>query len=302
MWGAMPNNRRTSQTSVDARFLAICRKGRIAGVRQDGCASEPRTQTQLNSLWNPVIRTVAVLLLLIVSVLLAFTSCGNGGGISAFGGPSGISIAYNQVPPSPLSTGAQAMVIASVANDSTDMGVDWNVSCSSAKCGSFGPVHTASGAPTTFTAPASLPPGNSVNITAASTADKTKTVTVTVTLAGPPVAITLAQPPPSSLQTGAATSLIATVTNDLSNLGVDWTVSCQSASCGSLSLTHTVSGTATIFTAPAAVPAGNAVTITATQNQDRHRGCTHHQHDGHSFRYPNATAAFFSANGCSGDD
>src|SRR5262252_5597227 len=104
MWGAMPNNHRTSQESVHAGFLATCRNSRIAGARQGGCASEPRTRTRLNSLPRPAIRTVA--LLVVASALLVLTSCGNGGGVPAFTGPNGILVTYNQVPPSPLQVGA----------------------------------------------------------------------------------------------------------------------------------------------------------------------------------------------------
>jgi len=55
-------------------------------------------------------------------------------------------------------------------------------------CGSFSPTQTASGVPTTFTAPTAVQAGNTVTITATSTSDPTKndTETVTVTATAPP--------------------------------------------------------------------------------------------------------------------
>lgn len=68
-------------------------------------------------------------------------------------------------------------------NDSTAQGVDWTVTCAiTGACGSLAPAHTDSGAPTTYTAPSTVPTGNSVTITATSTADKTKSASEIVTI------------------------------------------------------------------------------------------------------------------------
>ena len=71
--------------------------------------------------------------------------------------------------------------------------------------------------------------------------------------------------PSRSVQSGSF-SVAATVAGDPNNPagGVDWTVTCGSTQCGSFTSTHTVSGAATTFTAPSAVPTGGTVTITAT--------------------------------------
>ncbi|MEI9979608.1 MAG: hypothetical protein WDN23_11525 [Edaphobacter sp.] len=73
--------------------------------------------------------------------------------------------------------------------------------------------------------------------------------TVTVSLSGQP----------ASLTTGATASITATVS---SGAGVTWT--CATSPCGSFSSTTTASGTATVYTAPSAVPASGTVTVTAT--------------------------------------
>jgi hypothetical protein len=70
----------------------------------------------------------------------------------------------------------------------------------------------------------------------------------------------------SSLAVGATTSITATVTNDSANAGVKWTVSCSS--CGSVSPTSTLSGAATVYTAPSTVPSPATVTVTATSVTD----------------------------------
>jgi hypothetical protein len=72
---------------------------------------------------------------------------------------------------------------------------------------------------------------------------------------------------PTTLATSATVSLTAAVTNDSQNKGATW--SCAPASsCGSFSPTSTASGTATVYTAPSAIPTGGTVTVTATSVTD----------------------------------
>src|SRR5208282_1301703 len=67
------------------------------------------------------------------------------------------------------------------------------------------------------------------------------------------VVIGFSQAPPAVLQTSTVTALDAVVSNDTSNAGVDWTVTCGGSDCGSFSPTHTASGVSTNYTAPATV-------------------------------------------------
>ena len=78
------------------------------------------------------------------------------------------------------------------------------------------------------------------------------------------VSVSLATVPPTSMNEGATAAIAASVSNDSSNLGVDW--SCTPAgSCGTFSPAHTASGANATFTAPGV--AGNVViTATATSN------------------------------------
>ncbi len=109
-----------------------------------------------------------------------------------------------------------------------------------------------------------------MTITATSTADNTKLANAnTVTITALVVLVSFTTAPPSSLVVSGTANVTASVSNDPLNKGVDWTVTCGSAgACGSFNPTHTASGAATVYTAPAGVPTGNTVTITATSTAD----------------------------------
>jgi hypothetical protein len=84
----------------------------------------------------------------------------------------------------------------------------------------------------------------------------------------PSVSIAFVTSPPSSVATGATAQIAATVSNDSSAAGVNWSITCGSSQCGTLSASHTASGVATTYTAPSAVPNPAEVTITATAVAD----------------------------------
>jgi hypothetical protein len=117
------------------------------------------------------------------------TGCGGSGGSSGSGGstppppPPAISVALNPVPPTSLASGTTTSLIAVVSNDSKTAGVTWSVTCGSAQCGSFAPTSTASGAATTYTAPATPPSPVTVTVTATSVTDTTKTATAVISIA-----------------------------------------------------------------------------------------------------------------------
>jgi hypothetical protein len=97
--------------------------------------------------------------------------------------PPAIMIAFSTSypPPSALNTGATAGIAAVVTNDHA--GALVNFSCLPAgQCGSFNPNPVASNVPTTYQAPAVVPPGNSVTVTATSVTDSSKSVSATITI------------------------------------------------------------------------------------------------------------------------
>lgn len=84
--------------------------------------------------------------------------------------------------------------------------------------------------------------------------------TANVTNPPPPpaagISIAFQSAPPSALMVNAATPIAATVSNDSSNAGVDWVLTCQGGNCGTLLPPHTASGSPTTYTPPS-ILAGN---------------------------------------------
>src|SRR5229473_427548 len=212
------------------------------------------------------------LLVIGLAFSLAMIGCGGASSSSNGGGNSvAISVKLSTAPPTSLQTGATATIAATVSNDSANKGVTWSCAPSNA-CGSFTPTQTASGATTTYTAPASAPQGGSVTITAASVSDGTKTASANVAIitTAPAIAVRFTTVPSGeSIQTGATAVYAATVSNDSTNAGVTWSCS-PTGSCGSFNPALPNGGatyTAT-YTAPATVPQTNLLTITATSVAD----------------------------------
>jgi hypothetical protein len=105
------------------------------------------------------------------------------------------------------------------------------------------------------------------------------------------------QPALTALTAGQGTYMDVTITNDIALLGANWSVTCQSAlppgtplppgetedtSCGIFTPSHTLSGPipsyatsgagyVTFYTAPAAPPKGNTVTLYAASTSDPSR-------------------------------
>jgi len=196
---------------------------------------------------------------------LALAACGGGGGSNP---TQPITVALAGAPSS-LTVSGTTSISATVGNDPSNAGVTWSVTCGSQACGSFNPTSTQSGSPTTFQAPAAVPTGNTVTVVATSVTDTTKTASATITInAAAGISVSFASAPPATVVINSATSLTANVAGDSANAGVTWAVSCGSSTCGSFAPTSTASGSPTVYTAPAAIPTGNTVTIKATSVTD----------------------------------
>jgi|HubBroStandDraft_1064217.scaffolds.fasta_scaffold525588_1 hypothetical protein len=84
-------------------------------------------------------------------------------------------------PPTALATDATTGIAALVTNDPANAGVNW--SCVPVmQCGTFAPNPIASNVPTTYQAPATVPTGNAVTVTAISVTDPTKSVSAAITI------------------------------------------------------------------------------------------------------------------------
>jgi len=76
------------------------------------------------------------------------------------------------------------------------------------------------------------------------------------------VSIAFQPAPVKAISLNSTTTLTAVVSDDSSNAGVDWSLLCQTNSnCGTLSPSHTASGTAASYTPPAVI-SGNSQTFT----------------------------------------
>jgi hypothetical protein len=197
-----------------------------------------------------------------------------------------------------LTVGNGTYLDVTLTNDEGLLGADWTVTCGSAlppgtplppgqtidaSCGYFTPIHTASapvpayaqnadGIVTYYSAPTTPPKAGTVTLYASASADHSRFSTLTLVIAGQPisVAIVASISPPFTLPVTGTMSLIGTLSNDHTVGGgsISWSLSCQSSDCGSMSATKSTSGTAITYTAPASVPTGNTVTVTATSVTD----------------------------------
>ncbi len=191
--------------------------------------------------------------------------------------PIAITLSTTASLPATMNTGSAMALAASVSPSSNTSGVNWSASCGSTDCGSFSlsPAHTVSGSQIVYIAPATVPTGSTVTITAASgsTSPSNSAVAVTTIIAAPPPTPTIAfeQTPPASLVSGTQFSIAADVANDVAPGGVKWTVQCGSSTpggCGWFVPNQTASAVATVYTAPPVNSSGTSVTITATSVTD----------------------------------
>jgi dienelactone hydrolase len=146
---------------------------------------------------------------------------------------------------------------ATVGNDAANKGVAWtllqNETPCSTGCGDVSPSTTASGSPTTYTAPASLPANSTVTLTATSVADTSKSVIATITITAGSVKLV-----PANLNfgkgSGSSHPLEATLTDTGSFTLTINSITVAGTNPGDYSQTNTCGNS---------VSAGNSCTITA---------------------------------------
>ncbi|MGA3047201.1 MAG: hypothetical protein ABSD67_11295 [Terracidiphilus sp.] len=97
--------------------------------------------------------------------------------------PIAISVSFQSPLPASLQVNAAVSWIAVIKNDtSANPQVKWTVDCGGTSCGSFNPAVTSNYFATGYTAPASIPPDNTVTVTATSVTDPTKSASATITI------------------------------------------------------------------------------------------------------------------------
>lgn len=180
------------------------------------------------------------------------------GGISVLVAPSTASVAL----------GATYQFTASVANDTSNKGVNWqltqNGSACTPACGQLSATSTASGNPVTYTAPTTAPSSSSVTLTATSVAAPSASSYATISLqGGNSVSVS---PAYINLAVNATQTFTATVTGGSGSQAVNWKLTQNgkdcTPGCGSLSGSTTNTNNATVvYTAPSSAM---TVTLTAT--------------------------------------
>jgi hypothetical protein len=216
----------------------------------------------------------AVPLLVVLGTIAGLSGCGSQATLSPIPPPAKpTSVLFVAPPPTSLAVNASATIDASAIYP-TSIGngsslVTYTMSCGTpSACGTFS-ANDELGA-TTYTAPAAIPSGATVTVTATSVADTTKSASASITIVAPiPISVSFFAPPPASLEVNTTATLNAVIANDVSaNPEVKWTVTCSASACGSFSPTTTTSEQGAVYTAPASIPSGGSVTVTATSITD----------------------------------
>ena len=168
----------------------------------------------------------------------------------------------------------QTQAFIATVTGTPNTGVTWTLTQGGAACspgcGTISPTSTTSGAPTTYTAPATPPTQTgAVMLTATSAADTTISASATITI-GQSVSISVS-PTTANVGLSQTQAFTATVTGT-NNTGVNWTLTQGGTSCtpgcGTISPTSSASGAQVSYTAPATAPANATVTVTATSAAD----------------------------------
>ncbi len=216
-----------------------------------------------------------VVVLIGIGMIAGAFGCGTPGQLVPFTLPTlptkPSSILFVITPPGSLAINATTPLSAAIISNPTNAPIAWTATCGSANaCGSFSSTQTFSGGNTNYTAPSAIPSGAKVTVTATIVANSTQTASASITITPPqPITVGFEGVPPAFLQINAVASIAAQITNDTSaNPQVKWTVTCGTAPCGSFNPITTYNEAPTNYTAPAAIPSGSTVTVTATSVTD----------------------------------
>ena len=268
---------------------------------EDGMEKEIRKSAKTHKILPPRVMNMATMCsaAILLAGLIALSGCASGNGYKPtvtgveFTDLDGVKLTTQ---PTALTTGQGTYVAATLTGDTQQLGVNWVAVCGSAlapgeplptgatedtSCGTFTPAHTMStpipsyvtnaystGYLALYVAPAATPKQGVVTLYAEATADPSRVATVTLTINGQPISVSFAPTPSSSLKVSATAKIKAALDNDVTNAGVRWSAVCGSSDCGAFSPLETTSGVATTYTAPAIVPTGNTVKVTATAVAD----------------------------------
>ncbi len=172
--------------------------------------------------------------------------------------------------------GAPVTLTASVSGDPSSKGVKWtlsvaNTGCSPA-CGTLVPVAASPTVSAVYTPPASPPVNSEATITARSIANDREVFVFNFRILLP-ISVSITNKFTTQTAGGPVVDLAATITNDIGNAGLSWTLTAAEASCSPACGTLTQDAAPALtahYQPPAVAPTGaNASpTITATSVAD----------------------------------
>ena len=163
---------------------------------------------------------------------------------------------------------APVTLTATVKNDAGGQGVTWLLSAAGTQCspgcGTLAATIGEGNLSAVYTPPAKAPLNQQATITVTSVADSSENYSFLFTII-PPTGVTIPNKFSSVVASGSAVEVNATVTNDLTNSGVNWTLmaggSACSPACGTLAASAAPSFAA-VYTPPATLPTGAAANPT----------------------------------------
>jgi hypothetical protein len=193
-----------------------------------------------------------VLILLSFSAL-TWVSCGGGGGGGGNPPPPAVTISISPTTAT-VEIGDTAQFTATVRN-TTNTAVTWQVNTIDGGNTTVGTISTAG----LYTAPASVPDPAAVTVKAISQADSTKSAFATVT-----IKLRITVTPGTATVPAVGTQQFTVLVEGVANTDVEWQVNGTPGGSSSLG---TISA-AGLFTAPSAIPAGGAITVSAVAQAD----------------------------------
>ena len=200
----------------------------------------------------------------LLAISIALLGCGGNNSSSTPPPPPTVTVS---VSPSSMNVllGDTQQFTATVSGSSNTL-VNWSVNETAGGNSKVGTISSTG----LYTAPADLPSPASVTITAASQASPSSTANASVTVTSDvKIALSTSLSGRSSVQTNATVQMTATITSaGHPDTNVTWSINAVTNGNSTLGTITTTNGGAATYTAPAALPTPNTVTVQATSEAD----------------------------------
>src|SRR4029077_15170431 len=139
-----------------------------------------------------------------------------------------------------------------------NQGVNWNLSVANTSCSPACGTLKGTLTSAVYTPPSTIPLNQTATITARSIADNSQIFAFNFLIV-PPVSVSITNKFSSQTAGGPVADISATITNDVTNAGLSWTLTAGAASCSPVCGTLTVDAPPALtahYTPPAIPPSG----------------------------------------------